>query len=57
MVGDNWEWDIAQAASVGIPVYWIAEPDEVPPEGDVPLVGQGTLADLWDWVEAGGLAL
>lgn len=54
MVGDDWERDIAPAASVGIPVYWIAEPGEAPPpyRGDKRgvLVGQGTLADLWGWV-------
>ena len=52
MVGDHWGRDIAPAASVGIPVYWIAEPDEVPPAQDASLVGQGTLADLWEWVKA-----
>lgn len=56
MVGDNWEWDIAQAASIGIPVYWIAGPDDAPPS--LPphrgvLAGQGTLADLLAWVKAG----
>ncbi|MBE9507416.1 MAG: HAD-IA family hydrolase, partial [Chloroflexi bacterium] len=52
MVGDHWGRDIAPAASVGIPVYWVAEPDEVPPAQDASLVGQGTLADLWEWVKA-----
>jgi len=57
MVGDDWGRDIAPAASVGIPVYWIAEPDDAPPSlpphrGDKRgvLVGQGTLAGLWGWV-------
>ena len=50
MVGDNWQWDIVQPAAVGIPAYWIAEPDEAPPEGDVTPVGQGRLADLWEWL-------
>jgi hypothetical protein len=66
MVGNDWERDIAPAASVGIPVYWIAEPGDAPPpyggdkrgvglpphRGDKRgvLVGQGTLADLWAWV-------
>jgi hypothetical protein len=54
MVGNDWERDIAPAASVGIPVYWIAEPGDAPPPygGDKRgvLVGQGTLADLWAWV-------
>ncbi|RLC86226.1 MAG: HAD family hydrolase [Chloroflexi bacterium] len=58
MVGDDWEHDIAQAASIGIPVYWIADPGETPPSPSFhredemgTLVGQGTLADLWGWVK------
>jgi HAD superfamily hydrolase (TIGR01549 family) len=57
MVGDNWEWDIAPAASVGMAVYWIAEPDQVPPDDDVSPVGQGTLADLWEGIRTGTLVL
>jgi FMN phosphatase YigB (HAD superfamily) len=49
MAGDNWERDVVPAVLVGIPVYWIAEPGEAPPADDVQPVGQGTLADLWDW--------
>ena len=56
MVGDDWKRDIAPASSVGIPAYWITEPSAVSPADDVPLVGQGTLADLWDWARTGGLA-
>jgi len=50
MVGDNWRWDVVHPTEVGIPAYWIAEPDEELPEGDVTPVGQGTLADLWEWL-------
>ena len=50
MVGDHWERDIGPAAQVRIPVYWIAGPDDAPPVDDVTLAGQGTLADLWDWL-------
>lgn len=57
MVGDNWEHDIAPAASLGIPGYWIAGPGETPPTDDVSLVGLGTLADLWEWAKSKGLAL
>ncbi|MBU0705591.1 MAG: hypothetical protein KKC18_17235, partial [Chloroflexi bacterium] len=55
MIGDNWQWDVVQSASAGIPAYWIAEPDEAPPADDVTPVGQGTLADLWAWIRAGGV--
>jgi HAD superfamily hydrolase (TIGR01549 family) len=57
MVGDNWEKDIAMASEVGISTYWIAEPDEPLPTQDITPAGQGSLADFWAWVEAGGLAL
>lgn len=57
MVGDDWEKDVVRAASVGILVYWIAESDDVPPAQGVPLVGQGTLADFWDQLKAGSLAV
>jgi HAD superfamily hydrolase (TIGR01549 family) len=50
MVGDDWQRDVVPAAAVGIPVYWIAPPGETPPAADVALAGQGTLADLWDWL-------
>jgi FMN phosphatase YigB (HAD superfamily) len=56
MVGDDWVRDIAPAASVGIPVYWIAENSDTPPGDDLRLGGQGTLADLWEWTQAEGLA-
>ncbi|MDY6877082.1 MAG: HAD family hydrolase [Chloroflexota bacterium] len=55
MVGDNWEWDIAPATSIGISAYWIADPDDASPalpthRGDKRgvLAGQGRLADLLD---------
>jgi FMN phosphatase YigB (HAD superfamily) len=50
MVGDHWERDIGPAASVSVPVYWIAAPAEKPPADDVTLAGQGSLADLWEWL-------
>ncbi|RLC66827.1 MAG: HAD family hydrolase [Chloroflexi bacterium] len=50
MVGDDWRRDVAPAASVGIPVYWIAAPDQPPPAEGVKLIEQGTMADLWDWM-------
>jgi FMN phosphatase YigB (HAD superfamily) len=52
MIGDNWEWDIAPPASIGIPTYWVADPDETPPANNASPVGQGMLADLWNWTQA-----
>lgn len=56
MIGDNWDWDVARTAPVGIPAYWIAEPGQARPADDATPIGQGTLADFWAWVESGGLA-
>ncbi|MCX7680616.1 MAG: HAD family hydrolase [Anaerolineae bacterium] len=49
MVGDSWEWDIAQAASVGIPGYWVTD-QNAPNLGSITLVGKGDLAGLWEWL-------
>jgi len=50
MVGDDWEHDIIPATSIGIPSYWIVEPDDQPPEQRILCVGQGTLSDLLVWL-------
>jgi len=47
MVGDNWEWDVVQPARVGIPAFWIADPQAATPTGGARPVGQGRLGDLW----------
>jgi len=52
MVGDDWVRDIAPATSVGIPAYWAVDRSDTPPENNPLLSSQGTLADLWDWVNA-----
>lgn len=54
MVGDDWRNDIAPAVSLGISSFWIARPEEPIPSGDVPLLGRGTLEDLWTLVRKGG---
>lgn len=53
MVGDSWEMDIVPASSAGIHVYWVAEDADIPP-GDIGLMGQGSLADLWATVQRHG---
>lgn len=50
MVGDNWGWDVEQPSLVGMPAYWIADPDEPPEDDCVTPVGQGSLADFEGWV-------
>jgi FMN phosphatase YigB (HAD superfamily) len=56
MVGDSWEMDIVPASTIGLPVYWTTEGDEVP-SSIASLVGRGTLSDLWALVDAHGWTL
>jgi FMN phosphatase YigB (HAD superfamily) len=53
MVGDSWTMDIAPASAVGLHVYWVTE-DADPPAPGASQVGRGTLADLWEAVQAQG---
>ena len=55
MVGDNWSWDIVNAAEVGIPGYWIADPSIPPPLPSPVPVGQGSLDDFFDAARSGAL--
>ncbi|MBN1314682.1 MAG: HAD family hydrolase [Anaerolineales bacterium] len=51
MVGDDWERDIIPASKVGINTYWIAQSDSAIPDNHVPLNGQGSLNDLFAWLQ------
>ncbi|MBD3853240.1 MAG: HAD family hydrolase [Acidobacteria bacterium] len=55
MVGDNWSWDMVNAADVGIPGYWIAEPSSPPPSAGSMPAGQGSLDDFFDAARSGAL--
>ena len=55
MVGDNWSWDMVNAAEVGIPGYWIAEPSSPPPSAGSMPAGQGSLDDFFDGARSGAL--
>lgn len=48
MIGDDWQYDIAPAAALGMPVYWIAGERNEPPDRDLP-AGMGDLDafDVW----------
>ena len=46
MVGDDWQRDIVPADKVGLLTYWIAPPKSPAPDSRIPLVGQGSMADL-----------
>jgi len=52
MAGDDWDHDIHPATSVSISSYWIA-PRERARRSDITLlVGQGTLAELFAWLNS-----
>ena len=55
MVGDNWSWDILNAAKIGIPGFWIADSSNPPPSAGRMLVGQGSLDDFFDAARCGAL--
>ncbi len=52
MAGDDWRWDVVNAAAAGIRAWWIAEEDAVPPGPEPALdpVGQGPLGAFWGWL-------
>ncbi len=51
LIGNDWERDMAPAARVGIPGYWIAPPGSVGSNGARPL-GVGSLEDFHHWAPA-----
>jgi FMN phosphatase YigB (HAD superfamily) len=55
MVGDNWSWDMVNAAEAGIPGYWIADPSTPTPSADPMPVGQGSLDDFLEAARSGNL--
>jgi FMN phosphatase YigB (HAD superfamily) len=46
MVGNEWDNDIAPAATAGLLTYWICKSGQEPPDLSVPLTGSGSLASL-----------
>ncbi len=50
MVGDDWKMDVRPALATGMQAYWIAPADGAKPPENLPLAGQGTLADFARWV-------
>ena len=54
MIGDDWKNDMVPAASAGLHTYWITDDGRQPP-GKIALSGCGSLADLWQQVQAGWL--
>jgi FMN phosphatase YigB (HAD superfamily) len=55
MVGDNWNWDMVNAAEVGIPGYWIADPLFPSPSAESLPAGQGSLDDFFEAARSGAL--
>jgi FMN phosphatase YigB (HAD superfamily) len=56
MVGDNWDWDIANAARAGIGGFWIAPAESRPGSSVVEAVGRGSLDDFLSAAENGDLS-
>lgn len=55
MVGDNWEWDVAPTTAMGMRAWWVSGDGAEPPSRALPLLGHGSLGDLWAHIRAGGL--
>lgn len=55
MVGDNWDWDIANAARAGISGFWISPAGANPKTSEIEIVGQGSLDDMIRLAEIGKL--
>jgi FMN phosphatase YigB (HAD superfamily) len=55
MVGDNWDWDIGCAATVGIAGFWIAPPHADPGSSEIGVVGRGGIEELLRVAENGDL--
>ena len=51
MVGDDWERDIAPAASLGLETYWGVDPASERPDRELFDGGIGPLGELRSWLE------
>jgi len=49
VVGNDWEADMVPAARLGLPHYWIASPESVPPANTAHPVGIGPLEAFLEW--------
>ena len=50
MVGDDWERDIAPAASLGLETYWVVDPASERPDRELFDGGIGPLGELRSWL-------
>jgi FMN phosphatase YigB (HAD superfamily) len=55
MVGDDVERDLPGAHALGLPTFWVSDPDGLSPDGLNP-TGQGSIADLRPWLEGADLS-
>ena len=53
MIGNDWTNDITPAGTLGMPQFWIAPPDRVPPDGAnrTHPVGIGPLEMFFEWAQ------
>lgn len=56
MVGDDWAWDIRPTVELGMLAWWAADPREGRPLPALPLLGQGSIGDLWYAISNGRVA-
>jgi FMN phosphatase YigB (HAD superfamily) len=54
MIGNDWTNDITPAGALGMPQFWIAPPDRVPPDGASRThpVGIGPLEMFFEWAQS-----
>ncbi len=52
MVGNDGDHDVRGARSMGLPVFWVAEPGEPYPEGIPHPNGSGSLAEVYSWIDS-----
>lgn len=50
MVGDDVKRDLPGAQALGLPTFWVADPDALSPDGLNP-IGRGAIRDLRPWLE------
>lgn len=52
MVGNDPNHDVCGAQGMGIPVFWISDGGDQMPEGQHQPDGEGTLAEVYPWIES-----
>jgi len=56
MIGDDWAWDIRPTVELGMLAWWAVDVGQERPLPALPLLGQGTIGDLWYAISTGRVA-